>query len=83
MQRVRFEAAAAANAEDASVWRWFSGLLEERRIRWRYCFSKWLVYVDRTHVATDDSFDRAIRGAKEAADKQGLGFFDTQRRKAA
>ncbi|SAL00109.1 hypothetical protein AWB80_07792 [Caballeronia pedi] len=83
MQRMRFEAAAAANIEDASVWRWFSALLEERRIRWRFCFNQWCVNVDRRHVATDISFDRAIRAAKEHAEKQGLGLLHAQPNKAA
>ncbi|MEN8503538.1 MULTISPECIES: hypothetical protein [Paraburkholderia] len=64
MQRVRLAAAAAANAEDASVWRWFSALLEERRIRWRFMFGSWVVHVDRAHVATEPSFYDAIRAAK-------------------
>ncbi|WP_241021607.1 hypothetical protein [Burkholderia sp. Ac-20353] len=73
MERVRLDAAAAANAEDASIWRWFSALLEERRIRWRYMFDRWVVNVDRTHVATEENFDAAIRAAKNAAERQGLG----------
>lgn len=73
MQRVRVNAAAAANAEDASVWRWFSALLEERRIRWRYMFDSWVVNVDRTHVATERTFYDAIRAAKDEADRSGFG----------
>jgi hypothetical protein len=60
MQRTRHEAAFAANAEDASVWRWFSALLEERRIRWRYSFGNWLVNVDRVHVATERKAGTAL-----------------------
>lgn len=73
MQRARVHAAAAVNAEDASIWRWFSGLLEERRIRWRYMFDNWVVNVDRTHVATERTFYDAIRVAKDEADQCGLG----------
>lgn len=73
MQRVRADAAAAVNAEDASVWRWFSALLEERRIRWRYMFDSWIVNVDRTCVATERTFYDAIRAAKDEADRRGLG----------
>lgn len=73
MQRVRVNAAAAVNAEDASVWRWFSALLEERRIRWRYMFASWIVNVDRTRVATERTFYDAIRAAKNEADRRGLG----------
>lgn len=76
MERVRFDAAVAANAEDASIWRWFSVLLEERRIRWRYMFDNWVVNVDRAHVATEQNFDDAIRAAKLAAEQLGLGAAD-------
>ena len=62
MQRARFDAAAVANAEDASVWRWFSALLEERRIRWRYTFDNWVISVDRMRVATEPTFDSAQLG---------------------
>jgi hypothetical protein len=34
MQQERRAGAAAANAEDSSLWRWFSELLDERRIKW-------------------------------------------------
>jgi hypothetical protein len=73
MERIRHDAAAVANAEDASVWRWFSALLEERRIRWRFMFNNWVVNVDRTHVATEPSFDDAIRVAKVVAQARGIG----------
>jgi hypothetical protein len=59
-------AALAANAEDASIWRWFALLLEERRIRWCCNGDRWLVSIDNRHVATDSSFDKAIRIAREA-----------------
>lgn len=78
MQRMRAEAAAMANADDAVLWRWFSALLEERRIRWRYSFGSWIVNVDRSLVATESSFDRAIRAAKEAAESRGLGQLHIQ-----
>ncbi|HEX7685105.1 MAG TPA: hypothetical protein VF446_16475 [Trinickia sp.] len=65
-----------ANAEDASIWRWFSALLEERRIRWRYTFDNWVVSVDRTCVATEATFDGAIRAAKNEAEFRGVGQAD-------
>ncbi|WP_208457790.1 hypothetical protein [Burkholderia sp. BCC0405] len=68
MQRMRLEAAIIANADDASVWRWFSCLLEERRIRWRFQFGNWHVSVDRVRVARETTFDCAIREAKAVAD---------------
>jgi hypothetical protein len=73
MQHIRSEAAAAVNAVDASIWRWFSALLEERRIRWRYAFDNWTVSVDRRHVATERSFDDAIRVAKDVSGQLGIG----------
>ncbi|WP_321957039.1 hypothetical protein [Burkholderia cenocepacia] len=72
MQKVRLEAAIIANADDASVWRWFSYLLEERRIRWRFQFGNWHVSVDRVHVARAATFDRAIREAKATAEERRL-----------
>ena len=54
---IRQLAAASANAEDAALWRWFSALFEDRRIRWCQCHSGWLVSVDHRHVATADSFE--------------------------
>ncbi|MGC1548184.1 MAG: hypothetical protein WA777_06610 [Rhodanobacter sp.] len=65
MGHVRAAAALAANAEDASIWRWFALLLEERRIRWCCSSDYWLVSVDNKHVATENSFDKAIRNARE------------------
>jgi len=65
MRHVRAAAALAANAADASIWRWFALLLEERRIRWCCSGDRWLVSVDNRHVATDSSFDKAIRIAKD------------------
>ena len=63
-QQVRQSAAFAANAEDADIWRWFAGLVEDRRIRWCLADGSWLVSVDHRHVATDESFDQAIRVAR-------------------
>jgi hypothetical protein len=69
MKRIRAAAASAANAEDASIWRWFALLLEERRIRWCCSGDRWLVSVDNRHVATDSSFDKAIRIARNTVQK--------------
>lgn len=60
----RAAAAASANQEDAAIWRWFSVLFEDRRIRWCLSGTQWLVSVDHKHVATAESFDAAIRAAK-------------------
>lgn len=63
-KQVRQSAANAANADDADIWRWFAGLIEERRIRWCLADGRWLVSVDHRHVATDQNFDHAIRTAR-------------------
>ncbi|KAA0998011.1 hypothetical protein FVF58_46455 [Paraburkholderia panacisoli] len=64
--QIRQSAANAANAEDADIWRWFAGLVEERRIRWCFADGRWLVSVDHRHVATDENFDHAIRTARRS-----------------
>jgi hypothetical protein len=63
-KHIRQSAANAANAEDADIWRWFGCLVEERRIRWCFADGSWLVSVDHRHVATDETFDHAIRTAR-------------------
>jgi hypothetical protein len=63
-QQIRLNAANAANAEDADIWRWFASLVEDRRIRWCCADGSWLVTVDHRHVATEGCFDDAIRTAK-------------------
>ncbi|CAE6965172.1 hypothetical protein [Paraburkholderia domus] len=68
LREARTLAAASANAEDASVWRWFSELLEGRKIRWCLSDKGWLVTVNHRHVATAASFDEAIRTAKARSD---------------
>ena len=73
MQCERERAALAANADDASLWRWLSALLEERRIKWRCHFNTWIVTVDRKQLAVGCSFDSAIRLAKSAADEKEGG----------
>lgn len=85
MQGTRDEAALVANAEDAALWRWFSYLLEERRIRWRFHFGRWLVSVDRVQLGNECTFDCAVRQAKVAAQERGLGLLtaETHRSKAA
>lgn len=76
LQRVRAEAALAVNADDADVWRWFSSLMDDHRVRWRHTANKWLVSVDNRHVATEQSFDSAIRSAKDAVDLRDTSSFD-------
>lgn len=66
----RRHAATDANAQDADLWRWFSLLVDERRIRWCQAGGQWLVSVDHRHVATEESFDRAVREARLAAGRE-------------
>lgn len=72
-QNERVNAASAANADDAAVWRWFAALVEERRLRWRCAFGVWEVHVDRKRVASGRTFYDAIRHAKVESRKRGLG----------
>lgn len=62
---VRSEAAKLADKEDAILWRWFSELYEEGRIRWCRSAQGWLVSVDHRHLATETDFDASIRVARE------------------
>ena len=64
----RLQGLAIANAEDASLWRWFSLMLQDARIRWCVAHGNWLVSVNHRHVATEASFDEAIRAAKARLD---------------
>ncbi len=62
----RVNAAHTANYEDASIWRWFSDAYEAKRLRWCRADGRWLVSVDHKHVATEATFDAAIRAACSA-----------------
>ncbi|MBC8642277.1 hypothetical protein IAG25_36360 [Caballeronia sp. EK] len=77
LDQARRRAATQANAQDGDLWRWFSLLMDERRIRWCQADGCWLVSVDHRHVATESSFDRAIREARRSYEK------DVLRRRAA
>lgn len=68
LHETRALAAACANAEDASIWRWFSALLEAGKIRWCLSDKGWLVSVNHRHVATAAGFDEAIRTAKSRSE---------------
>lgn len=62
---VRSEAAKNADRDDATLWRWFSEMYEDGRIRWCRSAQGWLVSVDHRHLATEADFDAAIRIARE------------------
>ena len=65
--QVRVAAANAANAYDAAIWRWFSCIYDEGRLRWCRSEAGWLVSVDHKHLATESEFYDAIRVARERA----------------
>lgn len=73
MQETRSEAAVAANADDAKVWRWISSLIDEGRIRWVCTDGSWRVSVDHRRLATESSFDLAIRTAMGQCGTGGAG----------
>lgn len=62
---VRAKAAKHADKDDATLWRWFSELYEDGKIRWCRSANGWLVSVDHKHLATEPDFDTAIRIARE------------------
>ncbi len=70
LRDVRRQAAIVANSDDAAVWRWFSSLMDDRRVRWCHATDRWFVSVDNRHVATEPSFDSAIRAAKAAVERR-------------
>jgi len=76
--QIRESSANAANAEDADVWRWFAGLVEERPIRWCLAGGRWLLSVDHRHVATDGN-DHAIRAAKQRNDGSTAASLDRRK----
>lgn len=61
--KARTDAAIQANQEDGELWRWFSLLYEDHRIRWCRGRDGWLVSIGHRHVATEHDFDTAIRTA--------------------
>ncbi|MGF7000996.1 hypothetical protein P3T25_009389 [Paraburkholderia sp. GAS32] len=80
----RLTAAASANQEDAHLWRMFSQLYEERRIRWCNSADGWLVSIDHRRLATEATFDQAIRHAIGRLDNEGKKpAKDTSRSRAA
>lgn len=66
LEHAREEAALRANSDDAALWRWFSGMLEDRRITFRFESNRWLIRIDRRHIASAPDVDSAIRAARKA-----------------
>ncbi|HIH2752052.1 hypothetical protein L3V59_40160 [Burkholderia aenigmatica] len=69
-REIRTRAARITDSDDAAVRRWFSSLMDERRVRWCQSTDRWLVSVDHPHIATEPSVDSEIRFAKQAAERQ-------------
>jgi hypothetical protein len=63
LRMTRLAGAAQANLEDAVLWRWYSDMMEDRRIVAKPTNGKWVVKVDREECAGSVSFDTAIRKA--------------------
>jgi len=63
LQLIRMRAVAMANGQDASLWRWFSDQMEDRRLSCeRFCES-WSIRWGGRELASDRSFDAAVRTA--------------------
>jgi hypothetical protein len=76
-ETVRETAAHNANAEDAAVWRWFTDVIEDGRLRWCRAPAGWLVSLDNRHLATESNFYEAIRVAKARATAEGFRQHDS------
>ena len=63
LQLVRLRAAANANIQDASLWRWYADLMEDHRISCLRRNESWVVAVAGRELANDRSFDVAVRSA--------------------
>ncbi|CAB3804682.1 hypothetical protein [Paraburkholderia fynbosensis] len=57
----RLKACVRANSDDAAVWRWYSDMMEDRRIECLCVNGNWAVKLDGREIAADRSFDRAAR----------------------
>ncbi|AYQ43878.1 MULTISPECIES: hypothetical protein [Burkholderia cepacia complex] len=69
-REIRTQAARIADSDDAAARRWFSSLMDERRVRWCQSTDRRLVSVDHPHIATEPSVGSETRFAKQAAERQ-------------
>ena len=76
-EAARETAAHNANAEDAAVWRWFTDVIEDGRLRLCKAPAGWLVSLDNRHLATESNFYEAIRVAKARATVEGSRQYDS------
>ena len=61
----RLNAAVNANIDDARVWRWYSDLMEDDRVRCERTRRGWQITIDDCHTVEDESFDCAVRLAAQ------------------
>jgi hypothetical protein len=63
LQLIRMRAAAQANGQDASLWRWFADQMEDRRLSCERFCEYWSIRLGGRELACDRSFDVAVRSA--------------------
>jgi hypothetical protein len=67
---VRLSAEATANRDDASLWRWYADLVEDRRISFTCKANVWTIIVDGAWSVSQGSFDSAVREAHERHERK-------------
>lgn len=60
---IRLRAASSANIQDATLWRWYSDMMEDNRVTCARKDGVWSIWTDGRLVATDRSDDLAVRKA--------------------
>jgi hypothetical protein len=63
LEVTRLRAAAAANGQDVTLWRWYSDLMQDHRLHARTREGRWTVSIDGRLVGNEQSFDSAVRSA--------------------
>jgi hypothetical protein len=64
LELARLRCAERANLDDARTWRWYADMMEERRLSCHWKHDPWRVDLDGQALASDRSFDRALRAAR-------------------
>jgi hypothetical protein len=67
LEIVRLQAKAGANLADALVWRWYADMMEDERLACIKVQRDWVIMIDGNPVASNPSFDCAMRIAREAS----------------
>ena len=67
---VRLSAEATANRDDASLWRWYADLVEDRRIAFTCKANVWTITLDGTSSVSQRSFDSAVREARDSHERE-------------